>query len=303
MRGIRFTTEQFIARAKELHGDKYDYSCVVYRNNYTKVDIVCNQHGQFEQQPAEHIKGYGCYKCGRENQKTTVDAFIARANNKHHTKYDYMNVVYVDAHTKVQIQCKEHGAFFITPSNHLKGTGCKQCYIQNMRDTTQTFIHKAQQVHGTKYDYTKTEYISRTQQVTIICYNHGSFKQIANDHLFGHGCYKCFQSMSKKELDWLSNISVTENINILSQYKIPGTPYIADGFCEQTNTVYEFYGDAWHGNINKYDPQDTCHPTNKNVTTIELFNKTISREQKIKSKGFNIVSIWEHDYDNHRRAI
>ena len=60
----RKTTEQFIEDACKVHGDRYDYSLVDYKNNYTKVKIICDIHGIFEQTSINHIHGNNnCPKC------------------------------------------------------------------------------------------------------------------------------------------------------------------------------------------------------------------------------------------------
>lgn len=62
----RFNTEEFILKAKDIHGDKYDYSKVEYINNKTKVCIICPEHGEFWQTPEIHLNGHGCPKCGNQ---------------------------------------------------------------------------------------------------------------------------------------------------------------------------------------------------------------------------------------------
>lgn len=62
--GLNFTTDIFIKRAKEIHGDKYDYSLVDYVNAKTKVEIICPVHGKFTQIPYNHLSGKGCMECG-----------------------------------------------------------------------------------------------------------------------------------------------------------------------------------------------------------------------------------------------
>lgn len=62
----RLTTEEFIEKAKKIHGDKYDYSNVRYVNSVTKVCIVCPIHGDFWQIPNNHIRGVGCPICGNK---------------------------------------------------------------------------------------------------------------------------------------------------------------------------------------------------------------------------------------------
>ena len=67
-RGLRsrcsdFTTEKFVERSKEVHGDTYDYSLSEYVNTETKVKIICRKHGVFEQRPLCHTRGKGCIQC------------------------------------------------------------------------------------------------------------------------------------------------------------------------------------------------------------------------------------------------
>lgn len=124
------TTEEFVREARLVHGDKYDYSKVVYANRTTKVCIVCPIHGEFWQIPADHLNGHGCSSCvGRK--KYDVDEFIRRAILKHGDKYDYSKVVYVNNKTKVLIICKDcNTEFWITPNSHLRGSGCPSCGIK-----------------------------------------------------------------------------------------------------------------------------------------------------------------------------
>jgi len=121
----RRTTKDFILEAVKIHGDKYDYSLVEYRNKSAKVKIICPEHGVFEQAANVHLKGNGCKYCS--GKKFTKEMFVKKAIEKHGDKYNYSNVIYVDNDTKVEIVCKEHGSWHTTPSNHLKGTGCPKC--------------------------------------------------------------------------------------------------------------------------------------------------------------------------------
>lgn len=59
----RLTTEQFITKAKAVHGSKYDYSKVDYFRNSDDVIIACPVHGDFTQRPANHLCGKGCSQC------------------------------------------------------------------------------------------------------------------------------------------------------------------------------------------------------------------------------------------------
>ena len=163
----------FIEHAREVHGDKYDYSKVNYINSTTEVTIICPVHGEFKQKPIFHLQGCGCKKCS--SKKYTTEKFIEAARNIHGDKYDYSKVDYVDCFTDVTIICPVHGEFQQTPHIHLQGAGCSEC-SGHKRYTTETFIAAARKVHGDKYDYSKVEYINSYTEVTIICPNHGEFK-------------------------------------------------------------------------------------------------------------------------------
>lgn len=128
------TTEEFIKRAKEIHGDKYDYSKVEYVSSSTKVCIICPEHGEFWQTPENHLhktKPQGCPTCGklkcRETQKDTKESFIEKARKVYGDKYDYSKVIYVNSVTDVEIICPKHGSFWQRPANHLIGEQCPKC--------------------------------------------------------------------------------------------------------------------------------------------------------------------------------
>jgi len=190
----KLTTEEFIKRAKEVHGDKYDYSKVEYKGNHTKVCIICPEHGEFMQRASHHLNGVGCPKC--VGKYKTTEEFIKRAKEVHGDKYDYSKTVYVDWDTPVTIICPEHGEFTQKVGNHLHGKGCKKCGIKKYSSknllSTEDFIKKARQIHGDKYDYSKVNYVNTKTPVCIICPEHGEFWQKPNKHLSAkQGCPKC----------------------------------------------------------------------------------------------------------------
>lgn len=135
--GKKLTTQEFIEKARSLHGNKYDYSKVDYINNHTKVCIICPIHGEFLQTPNAHLMGQGCIKCSymkcRNDRKLTLQEFISRARHIHGDKYDYSKVEYINTMTKVCIICPKHGEFWMKPNGHLNGQGCQKCYDERRR--------------------------------------------------------------------------------------------------------------------------------------------------------------------------
>lgn len=125
------SNDTFIKSLIEMHGTKYDYSLVQYKNSTTKIDIICNIHGVFSQLPREHKNGSNCPKCvGR--YKTTTE-FILESNLVHNYKYSYIDTIYKYSEEKVKIICLDHGEFFQTPYSHLKGSGCSKCSKNSSR--------------------------------------------------------------------------------------------------------------------------------------------------------------------------
>jgi hypothetical protein len=184
-------TELFIKKATIINGDKYDYSKVNYKNNSTKIIIICKTHGEFEQTPKCHLIGHGCSKCGNIfNRKISIEDFKIKCKEKHGDKYDYSKINYINCDTKIKIGCKKHGEFEQIARYHLKGAGCSKC-AGTAKSNTKEFIEKATIIHGDKYDYSKVNYINNKTKVIIICKLHGEFQQRPNNILLGQECIKC----------------------------------------------------------------------------------------------------------------
>jgi hypothetical protein len=122
----KYTQEEFIKKAKTIHGDKYDYSMVEYTGMHDRVKIICPKHGVFEQLAMGHVGGNGCLKCSYSRALDT-ETFIERGKKVHGDKYDYSLVNYKNNRTKVKIICPEHGEWEQVPNSHLAGNGCAKC--------------------------------------------------------------------------------------------------------------------------------------------------------------------------------
>ncbi len=209
----KLTTDEFIKRAREVHGDRYDYSKVRYVDSKTKVCIICKDHGEFLQQPSNHLRGIRCPWCGieatRVKRTNSVDEFLKSAKAIHGDKYDYSKVVYVNKRTKICIVCPEHGDFWQSPGKHLSGQGCKKCHhvflAKQFSFGKEVFVEKAKAIHNGFYDYSAVNYINSHTHVQIICPIHGAFLQEPASHLRGHGCPICANNYTaNKNRKWTS---------------------------------------------------------------------------------------------------
>ena len=175
----KLTTEQFIHKAREIHGDYYDYSLVVYVNARTKVKIICPIHGEFKQRMDHHKKGHECKKCSTKTSANSllrpIKEIISLAKNLHEKEnYDYsLNTKDLKAKENMIILCPIHGEFKQSYDRHLRGSKCPTCSQINgnnlKRKSTETFIEEANILHQYKYSYIKTNYINNKQKVIIIC--------------------------------------------------------------------------------------------------------------------------------------
>jgi 2'-5' RNA ligase len=203
----------FVDRAKEIHGNTYDYSHVDYAGANSKVEIICPTHGSFMQTPSMHLSGNGCAECYNARRRERGDAwakeagqeFEAKARAVHGNKYDYSKVKYVLSSKPVEIVCPLHGSFKQAPASHLQGSGCAECrnelHRKNMQvvsaKAAETFIQKALEIHGNTYDYSKSHYETSGKPIVITCRLHGDFKQSPSKHLAGQGCPKCKDDKNK----------------------------------------------------------------------------------------------------------
>lgn len=250
----KVSKEPFIEKANKIHEYKYLYDKVDYVNNHTNVCITCPEHGDFWMTPKSHLRGAGCPICNMSPagkiDESSIKRFIQKAKKIHGDKYDYSKVEYKGSKVKICINCPEHGEFWQTPSNHLKGWGCHECgkleRINKRKKTKELFVEQARKVHGLKYDYSKVEYINTDVKVCIICPEHGDFWQTPTKHLQKEGCPKCRNSKGELVIEKYlknKNIEFEPQYSISIDYKMFSRNNIkVDFYLPKYNTIIEFHG-------------------------------------------------------------
>ena len=187
----KLTLEQVIEKFKKVHGDRFDYSLVDYKNMNSRVDIICEKGHTFDQKPSEHLRGYGCRFCAG-NVKITKEQFLQRVK-KLFPLHDYSNSdLTLKSDDTIEAYCTVHEKYFkTTRKNCLSGSnGCKLCVV-NYYDK-ETFVNYANKLHNNKYDYSKFKYIDSATESIIICPLHKEFKKSPNLHTSQlQGCPIC----------------------------------------------------------------------------------------------------------------
>lgn len=280
----RSNTEDFIRKANKIHNGFYSYDKVEYISATKKVTITCPIHGDFEQQPNNHLTGYGCSKCGderckRKNSLSTKE-FIDRSNIIHNNKYDYKNVDYKNNSTKIKIICPIHGEFEQLPHNHLQGKGCPKCQADSISDrckmSKDDFIEKARIIHGDRYIYDKTIIDGTHKKSIITCPIHGDFEQNLHNHLCGNGCPSCVgHGTSKIENEIFKFVSKLDE-SCKNRCKIDGIEI--DIFVKNKNIGFEFDGLYWHNSEFKDK------------------NAHIDKTKKLAIKGIRLIHIFEDEW-------
>jgi hypothetical protein len=308
---------KFINNANNIHSNKYDYSLMNYINTETKIIIICSKHGEFTQTPSAHINGQGCPHCGIESahnlQKKSNEDFIKQCKDIHGDIYDYSKVQYTTCKDIIIIICNTHGEFIQIASEHLSGKGCIKCRNDKLsidrRYSLETVINNAKEIHGDKYDYSLVEYINNSTSFKIICNKkykdgttHGIFTQSYQCHVTnGSGCPRCsLNGFSKSQIEWLEFLMTKLQINIINiknekEHRITGSFKLADGYCKELNTIFEYDGCYFHGCPKCYTNRDHVN-TRCNKTFQELYDRTIEKETFCKEQGYKYISIWECDW-------
>ena len=284
--------ERFIENSNKKHNSKYDYSKVEYKNSLTRVCIICPEHGEFWQTPQAHSRGNGCPKCSNARRgrikRMSVEEFIGKSINKHGNFYNYSKVKYINSSTKVEILCPMHGTFYQTPGNHLNGQGCPKCAGKGLN--TEEVIKRFVEVHGELYDYSKVDFMGMHKYVTIICPEHGEFKQTPAKHIQGQKCKKC--SFKKRRTEYNKSENDLFSIGEMDIYQM------LIGCLGEENVILR------SNNVNIYVPNKNigiCYRKliGNNNGKWEFYDKTIDFE----NNGGRLIQIFEDEYNEKKLLI
>lgn len=214
---MRDRTKSFIDKARAIHGNRYCYDKTNCEISSKKVTIICKIHGEYLQSAQKHLSGQNCPVCSPAWTKYDTETFISKAVEKHGDIYDYRKSVYVDAKTKIEIICKDHGSFWQIPKSHfLNGYGCKKCASIRVASgqtlSNDQFLEKTKElrIDFDNFDFSKTDYKSAKKKVIITCKKHGDFN-VSPDHFLRKGVYcpSCSASKGEKKVkDFLETLGV-----------------------------------------------------------------------------------------------
>lgn len=296
----------FVEKSKEIHGNLYDYSKVIYKNSHTPVEIICKEHGSFFKRPVKHTSSKeGCPVCSKNKvirSRTKFKGFeqikefcSSIHNNYRYIKVEQENPCLITTDDILVIECKEHGIFKQTINKHIyQKTGCPKCGVEkssiSRTKRTKDFILKAQQIHGNLYDYSCSVYENSHKKVKINCKEHGGFFMTPANHLHhNQGCPVCNQSGPENIIQqWL----IEHNFRFVYQFKFDscisenGVPLRFDFFLIDDNIAIEYDG------IYHYQPIE--HGMGLEEAKLRLLTQQRNdkiKDQFAKEKGIRMIRI------------
>ena len=217
---------------------------------------------------------------------------------------------YIDDGTKIKHKCNKCKGFWSVRPNHtLRGIGCPFCANKNRglkrRKTHKEYLKQVKKIHKYKIEVIG-EYKGAFVRIKHLCLNCNYSWKASPDNVVNSsktGCPRCATGKrhSSKAIAWLKEEAKQRRIRIRhaenwGEFVIPETRLMVDGFHKPSNTIFEFYGDAFHGNLSIFKPRQRPHPFT-NETAKSLYTRTIERENYLKELGYNLVTMWEYDYD------
>ena len=242
-----YKTEEFIEKAKIIHGDRYDYGNAVYDGYNKNIDVICKKHGTFKITPSSHLSGSGCKECSKEKKSLTQEEAINNMIKTHGYKYDYSLVQYTKSKDKIKIICPIHGVFEQTYNHHTyRGDGCPYCSNKK--------VHALNCIGYTRPDLLRyfvdikdsekyTEFSSN--KIKVKCPDCGDIRYITISDMsaYGFNCHKCSDNISLPEkfcYNLLNELKITFKKEKIFDWS-KNRRY--DFYIPSLNTIIEIHGE------------------------------------------------------------
>lgn len=313
MKPPRKTKEEYIKKLNEINGNIFDYSKSKFtrQHNYSVYveNVVCKICKNIFKYELHHFKRLKrcvcCYKLSK----------ILKKIKEKNPEFNFNKCQYFIGTKDNDYQCYLknieciHGMFDKKISLLFKGIGCIKCIKENM---IKSLIEKVKEKH-TEYNYDDCKYISgnikkktTNKLLNIKCKKHGMFDRLVCDLIQRNsGCIKCTSRISKLETAWLDSLNIPQEnrqVKILCGKK----QYFVDALMpakskDSKGTVYEFDGDYWHGNPNKFDAKKMNKKLKKTFGT--LYKKTKTKKFNLQKHGYEVISIWEADWKAQQKKV
>ena len=248
----------------------------------------------------------GCPACSNKAKRdmSWLSGQLQLLNSTRVIQVRLLSDTFSGMHSSIAVACDNNHQWNVTISNLINGEQTCRICTGKAKKSTEQFINQLAVLRSDVSVVECSVYTRAHDNMSFRCSNSHTWRTKPISVLLGSGCPYCVtKGYSKVAIDWLNSISLATGERIQhaengGEYLIPDTKWYADGYCVATNTIYEFYGSVYHGDLELFEPDARCHPFNKQVTAKYLHEKTIAREDEIRNLGYNVISIWEREYAN-----
>ena len=227
IKASQLNQKNIIDRFKSIHGDKYDYSRVVYKKSILKVKIIDKEFNTIHLIAPNKIFSKKT-KCTIQNAINPTEYFIKKSKSIHGEKFEYSKTKYLNKYTELIISCKKHRDFQTKPNSHFNlNGGCEYC-IDNKQLDKKELIIQFNTKHNNKYDYSLIDGDPLSHSfIKIICPEHGVFTQRVTNHKDGRGCRTCNSGWNTDRV--ISFINDINNQDVLTMDPVELNMLIAQG--------------------------------------------------------------------------
>jgi hypothetical protein len=255
--GGHYSTENFIKRAKKIHGDKYDYSKTECKKSHDDITIICKKHGEFKQKAYNHINGCDCLKCSTKesSKESEIIEFIKLNCNFNIITKDRSNIFEIDILIKdLNLAFEINGVFWHTevyvPSNfHLNKTNvCKQKDIDLIHIYEDDWLYKKEIV--------KSRILSLIRSTKFLNLNNFVIKNIDTQQNL---LFLNENSLENYKSDINLGLFVDEKIISVINFEKNNlkNEYIITNYCSILNCVYkDWYKYLFQYFIKTYNPEN-----------------------------------------------
>lgn len=289
----KLTKEGWVAQARKVHSNHYDYSLVKELKYSARVKIICPTHGVFEQMENNHRNGAGCPTCGvkarSQARALRIEDVILRAKAVHKGEFEYpAEQVIKNNRSMLNFFCSVHGWQTQMVYAHLQGHGCPKCRYAKAHEHTrlkkEEVVSRARKIHGETYKYPGA-YLSMHENMKIECAEHGVFLQTPSNHLKGSICPKC----SARQKTSIGEQEVAEYVDgiVKMESNVRGviSPFEVDVWAPEQRVAIEYHGLYWH----------TDERTGR--------EKHRRKYERAKEEGVTLVQIFSDEWENNREAV
>ena len=264
-----------------------DYTIVSneYENGYIRLEYLCPKNHRNSMSWNNFRSGRRCPECQGIRR---IDIGLIRKEFEN-SRYVLLSEEYIDNQTKLEYLCDKGHFNTMSWGNFNLGKRCPDC--ANNKVLTIEYVRSKFEEKGCTL--LSTEYINSKSKLDYMC-SAGHIGSATWDSFYTaeKDCPRCSKGgMSKVSQKWLDSLCIP---NLKREYLIKKLGFRVDGFDPETNTVYEFLGDYWHGNPERFSSKKINLTIKKSFG--QLYEETLDRINTLKVNGYKVVSVWEKDF-------